>query len=149
MLLIVFFVPKFEGLFERLERQGNGLPLATVLLLGLSDFLIRYGLLLLAGRGGRRVRDCGICCSSQAGIRFSATIGSCACRSPDRSSTAPRYLAFCRVLGTLLHNGVPILKALEISSGSVGNQLLAEAIRIPPKIFPPGRRSRHRWPTAA
>ena len=31
LLLIVFFVPKFEGLFERLERQGTGLPLATAL----------------------------------------------------------------------------------------------------------------------
>jgi len=35
---------------------------------------------------------------------------------------------FCRVLGTLLRNGVPILKALQISSGSVGNRLLARAI---------------------
>jgi general secretion pathway protein F/type IV pilus assembly protein PilC len=36
---------------------------------------------------------------------------------------------FCRVLGTLLRNGVPLLKALEISSGSVGNRVLSDAIR--------------------
>jgi general secretion pathway protein F/type IV pilus assembly protein PilC len=35
---------------------------------------------------------------------------------------------FCRVLGTLLHNGVPILRSLEISSGATGNRVLAEAI---------------------
>jgi type II secretory pathway component PulF len=35
---------------------------------------------------------------------------------------------FCRVLGTLLHNGVPILKALEISRAASGNQVLTEAI---------------------
>jgi general secretion pathway protein F/type IV pilus assembly protein PilC len=36
---------------------------------------------------------------------------------------------FCRVLGTLMHNGVPLLKALDISSQSAGNIVLAEAIR--------------------
>jgi general secretion pathway protein F/type IV pilus assembly protein PilC len=35
---------------------------------------------------------------------------------------------FCRVLGTLLHNGVPILKALEISRDASGNKVLSEAI---------------------
>ncbi len=33
------------------------------------------------------------------------------------------------MLGTLLRNGVPILKALRISSASTGNRLLARAIR--------------------
>jgi len=36
---------------------------------------------------------------------------------------------FCRVLGTMLRNGVPILRALEISSDAAGNRLLAAAIR--------------------
>jgi len=36
---------------------------------------------------------------------------------------------FCRILGTLLRNGVPMLKALEISSDSAGNVVLGEAIR--------------------
>jgi general secretion pathway protein F/type IV pilus assembly protein PilC len=35
---------------------------------------------------------------------------------------------FCRILGTLLHNGVPILSALKISKDSAGNRLLAEQI---------------------
>lgn len=35
---------------------------------------------------------------------------------------------FCRILGTLLHNGVPILQALRISKDSAGNVLLAEQI---------------------
>jgi general secretion pathway protein F/type IV pilus assembly protein PilC len=36
---------------------------------------------------------------------------------------------FCRILGTLLRNGVPMLKALEISSDSSGNVVLGQAIR--------------------
>ena len=36
---------------------------------------------------------------------------------------------FCRVLGTLLHNGVPILRSLDISAAAAGNRVLAVAIR--------------------
>ena len=35
---------------------------------------------------------------------------------------------FCRILGTMLHNGVPILQALRISKDSAGNDLLAGVI---------------------
>jgi general secretion pathway protein F/type IV pilus assembly protein PilC len=35
---------------------------------------------------------------------------------------------FCRVLGTLLRNGVPILKSLEISREAAGNRVLSDAI---------------------
>jgi len=35
---------------------------------------------------------------------------------------------FCRVLGTLLANGVPLLRALRISSESAGNRVLSQAV---------------------
>ncbi len=35
---------------------------------------------------------------------------------------------FCRILGTMLHNGVPILQALRISKDSAGNDILANLI---------------------
>lgn len=35
---------------------------------------------------------------------------------------------FCRILGTLLHNGVPILQALKVSRDSAGNEMLAKVI---------------------
>jgi general secretion pathway protein F len=35
---------------------------------------------------------------------------------------------FTRILGTLLHNGIPILRALEIAKDSTGNRVLAQAI---------------------
>jgi general secretion pathway protein F/type IV pilus assembly protein PilC len=35
---------------------------------------------------------------------------------------------FCRVLGTLLKNGVPILKSLDISRNAAGNSVLSKAI---------------------
>lgn len=35
---------------------------------------------------------------------------------------------FCRILGTLLHNGVPILQSLRIARDSAGNEVLARVI---------------------
>jgi general secretion pathway protein F/type IV pilus assembly protein PilC len=35
---------------------------------------------------------------------------------------------FCRILGTMLHNGVPILQALGIAKDSAGNRILADEI---------------------
>jgi len=35
---------------------------------------------------------------------------------------------FCRILGTMLHNGVPILQALKIAKDSAGNEVLAKLI---------------------
>lgn len=48
-----------------------------------------------------------------------------------QAGTIYRNLAvsrFCRVLGTLLTGGVPIVKALKISSDSTGNRVLAAAV---------------------
>ena len=35
---------------------------------------------------------------------------------------------FCRILGTLLHNGVPILQSLRIAKDATGNRVLSVAI---------------------
>jgi general secretion pathway protein F/type IV pilus assembly protein PilC len=36
---------------------------------------------------------------------------------------------FCRVLGTLLHGGVPIVRSLDISAESTGNKVLMAAVQ--------------------
>ena len=125
--MVVFLVPMFESFFERLIRSGVGLPTPTVLLLGISDLLAQRGLIvagLLAAIGfgiyrwmgtpqGTRVMD---------GIKLKLPVAG----GIFHDSAVSR---FCRVLGTLLKNGVPILKSLDISSTSAGNLLLQDAIR--------------------
>jgi len=125
--LIVFFVPKFAELFARLERQGTGLPLATIVLLWLSGFLGKYGVLVAIGLGAlvMWVRHL---LSTPAGRLFSDRWK---LKIPIAGGIflSAAISRFCRVLGTLLHNGVPLLKALEISSESAGNKILGSAIR--------------------
>jgi general secretion pathway protein F/type IV pilus assembly protein PilC len=126
VVLIVFFVPKFSELFMRLEQEGGGLPMVTVVLLGMSDVLGKYGLFLAAvllGLGWwlRRMA------ATDRGQMF---VDRWKLKVPVVGPIFLGYAVsrFCRVLGTLLRNGVPLLKALEISSDSAGNRVLSTAI---------------------
>ena len=124
-ILLVFFVPKFGQLFDSLRDMGE-LPPITDWLLWFSGFLRGYGIFILIGIAAlyliARVQ-----LSTDAGKRFA---DSAKIKIP---MMGPIFLnlavgRFCRVLGTLLKNGVPILKALEISRAAAGNRVLSDAI---------------------
>ncbi len=121
VVLVVFFVPKFGELFERL-REKHELPAVTEWLLATSAFLRSYGILVLAGlvafgwwfRRWLHTND-GRWWADRLRIRLPLV--------------GPVFLGlavarFCRVFGTLLHNGVPILRSLQISQGAAGNRVL-------------------------
>ena len=123
--LIVFFVPYFAQIFERLRERGE-LPFLTDVLLGTSDFLRYYGWIPLIAAGvGYYILQRYLATSEGRfwwdGVKLKVPMVG----SIFRSYAVAR---FCRVLGTLLHNGVPILKALEISRGAASNQVLSAAI---------------------
>jgi type II secretory pathway component PulF len=127
VLLIVFFVPKFADLFTRLEQEGGGLPIPTVILLTVSDILSHYGLVLGAVAVGVFLWLRNLLGSERGQLfadRWKLKI-------PVFGPIFHGYAVsrFCRVLGTLLRNGVPLLRALEISRDSAGNRVLSEAIR--------------------
>jgi len=125
-LMMVFLVPKFQPFFDRLEATGAGLPLITVVLLTVSHGLMNYGLLLpipvaaivfgvkkyLNTERGRMNWDTWKLKIPVMGNIFHDAAVSRA----------------CRVLGTLLRNGVPLLKSLKISSESTGNRLLQDVM---------------------
>lgn len=124
--LLIFMVPQFEEMFQRLRERGQ-LPVATEWLLSFSHALGSYGWLILAGVAVAAVFGRNALASDE-GRRF---IDRVKIRIP-MAGTIFLNLAvarFCRVLGTLLKNGVPILKSLDISSDATGNRVLAQAIR--------------------
>jgi general secretion pathway protein F/type IV pilus assembly protein PilC len=124
-VMMVWFVPQFAAIFERMADQGT-LPWATITLLSLSDSIQRYGTLMVLGMGAAVV-----------GLfyYFDTEDGR---RSLDRWKLKVPGLGgilqnlavarFCRMLGTLLKNGVPILQSLRIAKDASGNVILAEAI---------------------
>ncbi len=125
-VLIVFFVPKFEPLFATLREKGQ-LPAATDALLGFSAFLQVYWWVILGAIviGGFSLvtflrTDNGKLWLDWAKIKF-PLFGSIFLNLA--------VARFCRVLGTLLANGVPILKSLEISRNAAGNRILSSSIQ--------------------
>jgi general secretion pathway protein F/type IV pilus assembly protein PilC len=124
-VLIVFFVPKFATIFDSLRERGE-LPVLTDWLLWFSGAVRSWGLVLvgafvvvlllirarLATDAGRRTADL---------IKMKIPL----LGGIFQSLAVAR---FCRVLGTMLRNGVPILKSLEVSREAAGNRVLSDAI---------------------
>ncbi|MEM9353467.1 MAG: type II secretion system F family protein [Planctomycetota bacterium] len=124
-VLVVFFVPKFEALFARLEARGE-LPSLTTTLLWVSDTLSQYGLWIAIGlvMVGAVVRN------RLATDEGRWQLDRWRLRLPQAGAIYKNFAVarFCRVLGTLLKGGVPIVRALQISSESTGNKVLAKAV---------------------
>ena len=123
--LLVFFVPKFDTMFDRL-RAKDQMPWMTEALLGFSAALQSYGwiilVLILIGIVLLRVQ-----LQSDAGKEWGDRMK---LKIPVLGNILMNLSVarFCRVLGTLLGNGVPILKSLEISRTAAGNRLLSKSI---------------------
>ncbi|GAA5505068.1 type II secretion system F family protein [Novipirellula caenicola] len=123
--LLVFFVPKFDMLFDRLRRKGE-MPWATEALLGFSQFLQEWGWLFLVGMVVSLI-VIKIKLDSESGQEWADRIK---LKIPVLGDILMNLAVarFCRVLGTLLGNGVPILRSLEISRSATGNRLLSKSI---------------------
>lgn len=119
---LVFFVPKFEEFFSKMPD----LPLPTRLLLGTSSVLTAHPALTTT-----------LCAVGAAAavllLRRGATRAWIARRALRLPAVGPllgsiAVARFARMLGTLLENGIPMLEAIEISRGSAGNPVLADAL---------------------
>jgi general secretion pathway protein F/type IV pilus assembly protein PilC len=134
--ILVFLVPKFAPVFERLSAKGE-LPTSTVVLLSGSDFLQSYGIWILLGaiaagfwvynymqtdEGRFRIDGLRLKIKGLGGIVRSLAIS-----------------RFCRILGTLLKNGVPILQSLRIAKDAMGNRVLSEAIAVAAESISAGK----------
>ena len=121
--IMIFVIPKFREVYAGLRQT---MPPLTELLLAISQFcatswwmalialVVFFILLKFTGRtrGGRLVLD-----KFKLHMPVFGTI--------IRKSIIAR---FCRTLGTLIQSGVPILEALTIIRGALGNEVVAGAV---------------------
>jgi len=124
LFLIAYVVPKVTSIFADLDQA---LPLPTVILLNISEFIQDYGLLLaivigiglfflkrhIATSEGREQYD---------RISLKAPIF-------GRLTKMVAISRFTKTLATLLSSGVQLLNALEIVEQIVGNKVMEKTIR--------------------
>jgi type II secretory pathway component PulF len=125
-VLLTFIIPRFVEMFEEL---GQMLPLATRILLSISNFFNNFwpalliALIVIAVSFKRYT-------SSESGallidrIKFKLPLIGEILRQIEISR-------FTRTFGMLLKNGIPILEALKVTSETMGNKIFAkEAQRL-------------------
>ncbi len=123
LFLMTFVVPTVTKIFADL---GQALPLPTRILISLSGFFAGYWWALGCGSIalGLWIRKA---LRSQRGAQFWDRLK---IKIP-LAGTLHRKLAvsrWCGTMGTLLEGGLPLLQAMEISQGVIGNLLLSRAL---------------------
>lgn len=135
VVMLAFVVPQFESLFNDL---GDSLPALTRAVLASADFIQAWFWVLACVIGGG-VLWLRAWLRSAAGRR----------RWHRRLLSIPllgnivfefEMARFARTLGTLLGNGVPLLGAITIAIETVGNVVLAAALRELPAAVKGGQR---------
>ncbi len=123
IFLLVFFIPRFQTIFQGF---GATLPLLTQMIVAVSEFMRSYGLLIAVGLavGVYLIRSWFV---SERGRRvWEGWI----LRLPMVGPLVAQFAMarFCRMLGTLLGAGVPLISALNVARRSIGNQILVDAV---------------------
>jgi len=121
--LLVFFVPKLQKVFQTLH---GSLPLLTQIIIGTSNALRSYGLFILVGL---------VVIAIAASTWFRSEKGKRVwegfiLRVPLVGPLLAQFAMarFCRMLGTLLGAGVPLVQSLNVARRSIGNQILVDAV---------------------
>ncbi len=133
VLALMFFVPKFEPLLAGAKK-----PLPSELMFALSHLVRGYWYWVIAALGG-------------TGFLVWRSVNTPAARLKMERwqikipvvGSALKLLAitrFCRILGTMLANGVPLLQALKISKDATGSHILAERISEAAEAVRDGKR---------
>jgi type IV pilus assembly protein PilC len=124
VLMLKFIVPVFAKMFSSL---GAALPEPTRIVMGVSDFINDYFLVLIGSVIGLIVAF-KLITRNKKGRLYWDTFK---LKVPGfgnliRKSSVAR---FTRTLGTLLSSGVSILEALEITAKTAGNMVIQNAVR--------------------
>ncbi len=130
---LIFFVPKFQPLLANVKK-----PLPTELLFGASTVVRQYWYLLIVGL----VALGAVVWANLRSAKARRWLELVRLKVPVVGN-ALRLLAitrFCRILGTMLANGVPLLHALKISRDATGSTILSERIAEATEAVRDGKR---------
>lgn len=118
VVLLTFFVPQLRPFIERARPN-----VLTHVVFGVSDVLQQYGLWILMGLFA--LMTCAVSYGRTETGRRRLQLLKLKTPVLGKILIMVSLCRFCRILGTLLASGVPILQALRISRDAAGNEILA------------------------
>lgn len=123
VFLLVFFIPRFQLVFKGFNAE---LPMLTQMIVGVSEAVRGYGLFLGAGVVIAIVALRNWFKSEKGRRSWEGMI----LRAPVVGPLIAQFAMarFCRMLGTLLGAGVPLINGLNVARRSIGNQILVDAV---------------------
>jgi type II secretory pathway component PulF len=123
IFLLVFFIPRFQLIFSGFNAE---LPLLTQAIVKTSEIVRHYGLFLAAGLVVGLTSLRGWFKSEKGKRAWEGFILKVPVVGPLMAQYA--MARFCRMLGTLLGAGVPLINGLNVARRSIGNQILVDAV---------------------
>jgi general secretion pathway protein F len=135
VVMLGFVVPQFETLFE---DMGEALPPLTAMVIGGADFIKSYGWFLLIVLVGL-----GFYLRNWAGTESGKiSLHQRMLKMPLAGGIIFEYEVskFARTVGTLLGNGVSLLKAISIAIDTVDNRVIKDALQVLPPAVKAGKR---------
>lgn len=123
IFLLVFFIPRFQLVFQGFNAE---LPLITQIIVGTSELVRSYGLFLLAAAIIAAVSLRNWFKSEKGRRSWEGMLLKLPLIGPLIAQFA--MARFCRMLGTLLQSGVPLISGLNVARRSIGNQVLIDAV---------------------
>jgi type II secretory pathway component PulF len=123
IFLLVFFIPRFQTLFDGFDAA---LPALTQIIVGISDFVRSYGFYLLAAIGAAIWFGRAWFAKESSRRLWESWL----LRAPVVGPLAAQIAMarFCRMLGTLLGAGVSLISALGVARRSLGYQTLIDLV---------------------
>jgi type II secretory pathway component PulF len=104
----------------------GSLPLITQLIIGVSHLLRSYGFFVAAGALGIGL----LLRTWFASVKGKRALENIVIKSPVVGKLVAQFAMarFCRMLGTLIGAGVPLVQGLNVARRSIGNQILVDAV---------------------
>ncbi|WP_414660034.1 type II secretion system F family protein [Horticoccus sp. 23ND18S-11] len=123
VFLMVFFIPRFQLIFAGFNAE---LPLITQVIVKTSELVRGYGLFLAAAVVVGVIMLKSWFNSPKGRRAWEGMLLKLSIVGPLIAQFA--MARFCRMLGTLLQAGVPLISALNVARRSIGNQVLIDAV---------------------
>ncbi|MBN2455179.1 MAG: type II secretion system F family protein [Sedimentisphaerales bacterium] len=123
LFLLIYFIPRFSSIFSEFGGTLPGLTLGIVMV---SQLVLRYwmliaGLIVVVILGVKN-----FLAREEGRLAFERVV----LKTPVIGKLTARFafVRFARMLGTLVHAGVPLLSSLEVAKEAIGNETLARTV---------------------